>query len=52
MVGEPFPEGGLQEALKDGTYLCKAIMQLDPAAIIKINNIQAPFAMVSVMILV
>ena len=48
VVGEPFPEGTLQEALKDGTYLCKAIEQLNPGYKIKLNKLKTPFAMVRV----
>jgi hypothetical protein len=45
VVGEPFPEGTFQEALKDGTYLCKAIQQLNPEYKIKFNKLKTPFAM-------
>ena len=50
VVAEPFPEGSFQEALKDGHYLCKAILQLNPDAKIKINKLQTPFAMVRIAI--
>ena len=47
-VGEPFPDGSFHEALKDGTYLCKAIQQLNPNYKIKLNKLKTPFAMVRV----
>ena len=46
MVGEPFPEGSVHEALKDGVYLCKAMQQLNPEFKINVNKLQTPFAMV------
>ena len=45
-MGEPFPEGSFSEALKDGVYLCKAMMQLNPGFKIKINPQKLAFAMV------
>ena len=26
VVGEPYPPGSYEEALKDGTYLCKSVV--------------------------
>lgn len=46
VVGEPFPEGSFQEALKDGIYLCKVISQLNPDYKVKVNKQKTPFAMV------
>ena len=46
VVGEAFPDGSFHEALRDGTYLCKVMLQLNPEYKIKINPLQTPFAMV------
>ncbi|KAL5457567.1 hypothetical protein EMCRGX_G034838 [Ephydatia muelleri] len=45
VVEEPFPEGSFQEALKDGTYLCKLMNKLEPGAIRKINESKMAFKM-------
>ncbi|KAL5457568.1 hypothetical protein EMCRGX_G034839 [Ephydatia muelleri] len=45
VVGEPFPKGTFQQALKDGTYLCKAINKLKPGSVPKINTGTMAFKM-------
>ena len=46
VVGESFPNGSFQEALRDGVYLCKAINVLDPNKNIKINTSKMAFKQV------
>ena len=47
LVGEPFPDGSFHEALKDGTYLVKAMNALNPSASLRFNNSKMAFKMVS-----
>ena len=53
LTGEAFPTGlepdmnSFHEALKDGTYLCRAINVLQPGSVPKINQSKMAFKMVS-----
>ena len=51
IVGEPFPEGSFQEALKDGVYLCKVINTINPDSIAKVNPSKMAFKMVCYILL-
>ena len=45
LVGESFPSGSFQEALKDGVFLCKAINVLQPGTVRKIHPNKTAFKM-------
>ncbi|XP_078575324.1 calponin-3-like isoform X1 [Branchiostoma floridae x Branchiostoma japonicum] len=43
ILGEPFPDAGFQEAMKDGTLLCNLINKLEPGSVKKIKTSKVPF---------
>ena len=46
LTSAPQGQDGLQEALKSGVYLCKAINVIKPGAVPKINESKMAFKMV------